>query len=155
MCMKGNVVSRETGFPARLQLIENGKGSVLALSGRLLLSHDVYDGKAVEYERGVPAPPNGSVRYSLHRGYILVSGRTVPGDGGRLPGRTATNGNSGDLFFCEGMIPQIATPAESDPIANRRSRLRGWYSCCGSRKTELSYFSSRAWLYPPLQRILP
>ncbi len=54
MCMKRNALSRETGFLARLQLTENGKESILALRGRLLLPHDVYDSKAVECERGVP-----------------------------------------------------------------------------------------------------
>ncbi len=45
--MKRNVVSRETSFRARWQLIENRKESILALAGTLSLPHDVYDGKAV------------------------------------------------------------------------------------------------------------
>ncbi len=75
MCMKRNVVSRQTGFAARWQLIEKKrKGSILALSERLLLTHDVYVGKAVKCEWGVPAPPDRFVCSRLSRGYILVIG---------------------------------------------------------------------------------
>ncbi len=99
MCMKRNVVSRETGFPARLQLIENGKGSVLALSGRLWLSHDVYDSKAVDCERGVAAPPDGLACSSLSRGYSLVIIRGV------LEGM-----GSGSRGACAGERQTAATP---------------------------------------------
>ncbi len=70
--MKRNAVSRETGFPARWQLTENRKESILALAGRLSLCHDVYDGKAVECERGVSRRRDGLECSSLSRGYRLV-----------------------------------------------------------------------------------
>ncbi len=75
MCMKRNVVSRETGLPARMQPIENKTERLLARAGRRLLPYDVYDGKGVGCERGVPEPADGFVDSSLSRGYILASHR--------------------------------------------------------------------------------
>ncbi len=109
MCMKRQGVSRETGFPARRQLTENRKGSVLALSRRPLLPHDVYDGKAIECERGVPAPLDKFVHSSLSRGYNLVIGEQFCSElGGRLPGRVPRGtANKATCSFQETVDPSL------------------------------------------------
>ncbi len=84
MCMEINGVSRETGFPGKLQLTENKKESILALAARLSLPYDVYDGKAVKCERGGPAPLDGLAVSSLSGGYILLMSERFWTEGGRL-----------------------------------------------------------------------
>ncbi len=56
--MKRNVVSRETSFPARWQLIENRKESILALAGHFRYPTMCMMAKQLGADRGVPAPPD-------------------------------------------------------------------------------------------------